>query len=43
MKTFHHSVSTRVICSGEYVLDSKEVGKSGKERLQIVHRDQWLL
>ena len=32
MKTFHHSVSTRVIRSGAYALDSKEVGKRGKER-----------
>ena len=32
MKTFYHSISTRVICSGAYALDSKEVGKSGKER-----------
>ena len=32
MKMFHHSVGTRVISSGAYALDSKEVGKSGKER-----------
>ena len=32
MRTFHHAFSTRVIRSGAYALDSKEMGKSGKER-----------